>query len=223
MTRTYEELESSMLTYRDLLQIPVRENHEPLVPVMIPWGYRPPFTDMQDALDGKLMVRQTVADKLATAQRLLHKQNPSLTLFVCYGYRDPAIQKQRFIRMLRELAENAGDDPFDLYEQVHRRVAVPAVAGHPAGAAVDITIKDIVTDRELDFGSDMYNYATKKFYTFSPDISQSQQKQRILLRNIMMKTGFAPFDGEWWHFSYGDREWACYYKRLRALYGPVTR
>jgi D-alanyl-D-alanine dipeptidase len=31
-----------------------------------------------------------------------------------------------------------------------------------------------------------------------------------------MRQGLAPFDGEWWHFSYGDREWAKYYEEEAA-------
>jgi D-alanyl-D-alanine dipeptidase len=37
----------------------------------------------------------------------------------------------------------------------------------------------------------------------------------------MTSVGFAPFDGEWWHFSYGDREWAYFYKKKNALYGQI--
>jgi hypothetical protein len=42
------------------------------------------------------------------------------------------------------------------------------------------------------------------------------------LSPIMTKEGFAPYDGEWWHFSYGDKEWAFYYKQDKALYNQVS-
>jgi D-alanyl-D-alanine dipeptidase len=38
----------------------------------------------------------------------------------------------------------------------------------------------------------------------------------------MMNEGFAPYDGEWWNFSYGDKEWACYYKKEMSLYNQVN-
>lgn len=34
----------------------------------------------------------------------------------------------------------------------------------------------------------------------------------------MMLYGFAPYDGEWWHFSFGDKEWAFYYKKEATLF-----
>ena len=45
----------------------------------------------------------------------------------------------------------------------------------------------------------------------------------MLLRKIMMQVGFAPYDAEWWHFSYGDREWAFYCKKPYALYDQITK
>ena len=48
-----------------------------------------------------------------------------------------------------------------------------------------------------------------------------QRSNRGLLQDAMVAAGFAPFYGEWWHFSYGDREWAAFYYRPAALYGPV--
>ena len=36
----------------------------------------------------------------------------------------------------------------------------------------------------------------------------------------MVSEGFAPFYGEWWHFSYGDREWAAFYEK-EALYDII--
>jgi D-alanyl-D-alanine dipeptidase len=37
----------------------------------------------------------------------------------------------------------------------------------------------------------------------------------------MLGVGFAPFDGEWWHFSYGDKEWAAYYNKPNAVYEQI--
>lgn len=105
-----------------------------------------------------------------------------------------------------------------LDEEVHRLIAVPSVAGHPTGGAVDVVIVDKNSNTPIDFGSKIYDFKTKDCYTFSPYISEEAKKNRMLLRNAMMSQGFAPFDGEWWHFSYGDKEWAFYYKKDGAIY-----
>ena len=46
-------------------------------------------------------------------------------------------------------------------------------------------------------------------------------KNRMLLRAVMMSAGFAPFVGEWWHFSYGDKEWAKYVGNEVAPYDQL--
>lgn len=44
----------------------------------------------------------------------------------------------------------------------------------------------------------------------------------MLLRDCMLRVGFAPFDGEYWHFSYGDREWAFLTGAPASLYNQKT-
>ncbi len=56
-------------------------------------------------------------------------------------------------------------------------------------------------------------------FTLSPFVTAEQWQNRQILRICMTSAGYAPFDGEWWHFSYGDREWAAYYRQPHSLYG----
>ena len=39
---------------------------------------------------------------------------------------------------------------------------------------------------------------------FHKNLSNKQEKNRMLLRNIMIKNGFKPYDNEWWHFTLVD-------------------
>lgn len=48
--------------------------------------------------------------------------------------------------------------------------------------------------------------------------SPEQAQRRSLLHDLMVAEDFAPFYGEWWHFSYGDREWAAFYNVEKAMY-----
>lgn len=61
----------------------------------------------------------------------------------------------------------------------------------------------------------------EKIQTYYSHLTALQHTNRLWLRNLVMSQGFAPFDGEWWHFSYGDKEWAAYYSRQAAIYGPI--
>ncbi len=217
----YKKLEASMVRYKDLAPIPVRENADPIIILdseLIPSGYMPEMSDMEKTLGRTIFVRGEVNDRLKDAQRRLQDNAPYLSLFVTYGYRSLEVQTQRFLQLFRDVDLPYLEDPVELYEEMHRYVAVPSVAGHPTGGAVDIKIKDKRTEEFIDFGSKQYNFTTKDCYVFSPYVNQAAIQNRMLLRQTMVDAGFAPFDGEWWHFSYGDKEWAFYYKKPNAIY-----
>ena len=73
-------------------------------------------------------------------------------------------------------------------------------SSHSRGSAVDLTLLDMKTGKEVDMGS--------PFDLFSPlshpdckEVTEEQYKNRMLLQNVMVKNGFAPIDCEWWHFA----------------------
>jgi len=45
---------------------------------------------------------------------------------------------------------------------------------------------------------------------------------RQLLHDLMVKEGFAPFYGEWWHFFLWDREWLLLH-HSKTLYAPLLQ
>lgn len=219
IAKEYEALEQSMPTYDDYKDIPVQGVDEPLVPILAS-GVLCASTMREDArrITGEqTYVRQTVRERLVRAGGELALQSPGLRLEVGYGYRALSVQRARFADQVEQLSgEYSGEE---LRRAAHRQVAVPEFAGHPAGAAVDIRIID-ENSQSLDFGTELWEF-TKRSYTFSPEITEPAQQNRALLRSVMMGAGFAPFDGEWWHFSYGDKEWAYYYSQPQALYDQI--
>lgn len=211
----YRLLEEKMLEYPDYVGVPVNPKDEPLVSIGHNANLKATQTDvsMQTRTDDKVHVRQTVHKKLEQAAKLLAAKDPALQLEVVGGHRDLTLQKQLFEKYKAELSPKYSGE--ELVAAVQRLIAVPEVAGHPAGAAVDIQI--IKDGKPLDFGTLVYEFVPDTF-TFSPFINRKAWANRQLLRRIMMKAGFAPFDGEWWHFSYGDKEWAKYYNEPAAIY-----
>lgn len=208
----YTQLESKMLRYADYAHVGVKEINEPMVPI----SSRPYLVaqqignDMQEFTGDQVFVRKSVLEKLDQAAGGLQSEMSGACLSVVYGYRALSIQRRLFDAVLA----TCGD-----VEEAHRKIAVPDVAGHPTGGAVDIQITD-TTGRALDFGTPIWSFEQDS-YTFSPFISETATRNRALLRSIMLGVGFAPFDGEWWHFSYGDREWAHYYGQANARYQQI--
>lgn len=138
----YERLEEKFITYRDLKNIPVHENGEALVDLTTSGIATNIYDEVIAASTGNaILVRAGVVERLKQAQGALQDMCFGYRLQVFYGYRAPAIQLQSFenVRMRLGFGPKLNDDQREI---IHRSVAVPDVAGHPTGGAVDLTIID---------------------------------------------------------------------------------
>lgn len=209
-----------MLEYDDVISVPVVECGEPMckLPRDIPTLALDPNPDMIPFTGTDIWVRETVGEKLLGVATHLSKTIEGARLVVVYGYRHPTIQQRYFNAALERVKSEA---PLlsnaELVRIANRFAAAPEVAGHPSGGAVDVTME--IQGVRADLGSHISHMAPAELIpTFSPLVSEEARRLRMTLREAMMSVGFAPFDGEWWHFSYGDREWAKYYGAATALY-----
>ncbi|HSH55748.1 MAG TPA: M15 family metallopeptidase [Candidatus Limnocylindrales bacterium] len=219
MRQEYLELENKMVQYSDLIDVPVAPVKEQFVSLaeVTELSANQIGDDMKQYTGDQILVRKEVAMRLQQAAGALAWQSPDLKLEVVYGYRALEIQQRLFSNFEIQLAETYTGQ--HLQEAVHRMIAVPSIAGHPAGAAVDIQICH--RDGSLDMGTKIWEFVPDS-YTFSPFVSSASRQNRVMLREAMMSVGFAPYDGEWWHFSYGDKEWAKYYNKPYALYEQIA-
>ncbi len=217
-------MQYKILTYHDLFQIKAGENNEKLVSLN---EFAPEILcqyekmDMLSYIGNEIFVRHTVASMLLQASNFLKQQDSDYVLKVVYGYRHPEVQQKYFDKRkgdIKKQEPNLSEN--DLNAKTHLFVAAPDVAGHIVGGAVDITITSRPGD--LDMATKIADYSDeKKIQTFYKNLSSKQKNNRILLHDIMVKVGFAPFYGEWWHFSYGDKEWAAFYGKSSSLYSPI--
>ncbi len=99
-----------------------------------------------------------------------------------------------------------------------------AKSGHTRGSTVDLTLFDMQTEKELDMGGTFDWFGPESHpdfcgnpetleYTGSPlqtsakgerSITAEQFKNRMILRQAMIRHGFKPFPTEWWHFTLCD-------------------
>ena len=77
---------------------------------------------------------------------------------------------------------------------------IAKLSSHSRGSAVDLTLLDMKTGKELDMGSpfDLFSEVSHPDYR---GISEEQFANRMLLQRLMARGGFQPIDCEWWHFS----------------------
>ncbi len=90
-----------------------------------------------------------------------------------------------------------------MWEQVkdNRYAADPSKgSGHNRGIAVDVTLINLYTKKELPMGTGFDNFSDTAHQDFNRLPSKILQN-RILLKTIMEKYGFISLDTEWWHYS----------------------
>jgi D-alanyl-D-alanine dipeptidase len=85
-----------------------------------------------------------------------------------------------------------------------RYVANPSRgSGHNRGVAVDLTIINIKTGKELDMGTGFDNFSDTAHHTFKK-LSVDVLTNRELLRTTMERSGFRTYTEEWWHYSWPE-------------------
>lgn len=214
------KLNQASPTLFDMLNIPVQQRDDPFVSLKKAcFPYRVFDAIVDSSTDNDIYVREMVLSKLKQAQTVLNTLTDYETckLEVTYGYRSPEIQHKNYIEQLeRYFDENK--DAQSIMELANIYIACPHTAGHPSGAAIDLWITDS-SGQALDFASDMHDL-NEDSSIFNREISDISYKNRLALRTCMMAAGFAPYNGEWWHFSYGDREHAHWTGSKEAFFAP---
>ena len=94
-------------------------------------------------------------------------------------------------------------------------------SGHSRGSTVDLTLFDMASNQEVDMGGtfDWFGQESHPDWCGNPEtgeytgkftgntpptdgkINAAQFRNRMILRQAMMRHGFRPLSAEWWHFT----------------------
>ena len=68
---------------------------------------------------------------------------------------------------------------------------------------MDLTLVNLADGRELDMGSP-WDFFDPLSWPLSEQVTAQQRANRMLLRQVMTRHGFVPYEAEWWHFNLAD-------------------
>ena len=73
-------------------------------------------------------------------------------------------------------------------------------SSHSRGSTIDLTLLDMQTGKEVDMGGpfDFFGELSHPDYR---GITDEQYENRMFLQRVMARSGFRPYDCEWWHFT----------------------
>lgn len=171
--------------------------------------------------------REEAAKKLVMAS----EQLPAEHFLVIFDAWRPKEVQQFLYNQFKEklLAEGAGHKA--LYTMLSLYVDKPSEIpdkpfNHLTGGAIDLTIGN--KDGLLNMGTDFDDFSKKAHmdaYENLPAICSEDKKirnNRRLLKKVMENAGFINYAEEWWHFDYGNQNWAKSIGRT-AFYGGIHR
>jgi D-alanyl-D-alanine dipeptidase len=126
-------------------------------------------------------LRKPAADSLKKVVEELKKQHLAIKIFDAY----------RPYSITEKMWEKVKDD---------RYAADPSKgSGHNRGGAVDLTLIDLNTKKELPMGTGFDNFSDTAHIDFT-DLPKNVLNNRNILRKIMEKYGFIQLTTEWWHY-----------------------
>ena len=181
----------------------------------------PPYWQKVEGATDKLLLRQSVAEKLRKVNA--RAAEAGLELFLFDAWRPRAVQVFfHDVWMPRELQRrNPALTGAALTEEVERYWAAPSAdetspAPHATGGAVDLTLRwkggdalwmgSLFDDLTQLANRDRFESLDAGNFSFS---DQEARANRRLLHWLMAEEDFAAHPDEWWHFSWGDQMWAA--------------
>lgn len=149
------------------------------------------FTGKAVYAEARAFMQRPAAEAVLRVHAKLKKQNLGLVIFD--GYRPWSVTKIFW----------------DITPEDKRKfVANPKTGSrHNRGCAVDLSMFDLKTGELVEMPTDFDDFTDKASPNYKGG-SETQTKNRDLLRTVMEAEGFTVNDNEWWHFDYKD--WSKY-------------
>jgi len=191
---------------------------------------------------GPFWLRTEVVERLHAAQRELQKRLPQHRLHIFDGLRSQTVQSymrqfehDAFAKKLGfDLDALTPDQSAAAWKMVNALWAQPSSdptmpTPHSTGGAVDLTIIDSQGEL-LEMGAEFDESSPRSLPNYYVDgrdhFSAVAHRHRELLNEVLSSVGFRRLTHEWWHFSFGDQNWAVLESLERgedvvALYGGV--
>ncbi len=157
-----------------------------------------------------LMTRQS-ADSLKVVSDEMKAKGYRLKIYDAYR---PQCAVDHFVRWAQNPSDTLTKRYF--YPMLEKPVLfeqnyILSRSGHTRGSTVDLTLFDEATGKEVDMGGvfDWFGEESHPDFCGNPDtgeytggaLTEEQFRNRMLLREVMLRHGFLPIDSEWWHFT----------------------
>ena len=107
-------------------------------------------------------------------------------------------------------------------QDIFKQGYVASKSSHSRGSAIDLTLLDMKTGKELDMGSP-FDFFSEVSHPDYRGITDEQYNNRQFLADLMGSEGFEPIDCEWWHFMLKDEPYPDTYFEFPVSVSSLRR
>lgn len=155
----------------------------------------------------RAILRRDTAEAMKKASETLAKEG--LGLLVWDAYRPARAMKDFYAwSMTADDHTKAEFYPNITKRGIYENRYIGTTSEHSWGVAVDLTLIDLKTGKELDMGG-RHDLLDESSATCSPLITEQQRANRLKLRDAMNAVGMRNYAKEWWHYFLSERG-TCY-------------
>ncbi|MCA0403511.1 MAG: M15 family metallopeptidase [Proteobacteria bacterium] len=162
------------------------------------------------------------AKALAKVAEEAHKKGFILKVYDCYRPQKAVSAFYRWSKDSNNTQMQSIYYPREDKQNLFAKGYIAQFSGHSRGSTVDLSLVSLKTlsnkghenkelpcfgktghyfqDNSIDTGTS-FDCFDERAHIFSKNLSQEQKRNRLLLRNLMIKQGFRPYSKEWWHFT----------------------
>lgn len=165
-------------------------------------------------------IRKSIYDMMKAAQKRL----PDNYCFMIYEAYRPLARQVALWKMATDYIEKEYPDasPQQKRDMTETFVADPfngIGSGHQACCAIDISLCD-KSGKEYNMGTACQEISPLS-NTYAEGLGPEAIRNRKILVDALESEGFINYSSEWWHFSYGDHQWAYLKGVGEAFFGPI--
>ena len=175
--------------------------------VLVEPRYAGPNNFIGKKIDGydaeTVIVSKEVAAALYRVQATLQALGMALKLYDGYRPQRAVDHFARWAKDHKDTLMKADYYPNIAKGELFKLGYIAERSGHSRGGSVDLTVVERADDgtwAELEMGSP-WDLFDERSHASSTAVSQSAQKNRQFLADIMVQNGFTPYAEEWWHFT----------------------
>lgn len=166
-------------------------------------------------------VRQTIALKIKKALSFLPK---GTTFIIRSAWRSPKTQEETFKSFVRKAKKNFPKASNKQIIRIAQKYVAPFkgkyTSGHLTGGAIDLRL--FKNGRKVPMNSKKLSYSQNALSN-QPKLPWYLRRNREIMFSALNKVGLSNYPKEFWHWSYGDIQWAKRTGQKRAIYGVILK